>query len=246
MPDIASDYSLRDLARDVQMFHVELKEDQLERLATYARLLGEWNERMNLTAIAVPSDVYVKHFVDSLALCMLPEFAKADNGLLDVGSGAGFPGLVLKIARPGLRVTLCDALEKRVRFLQAVIAELGLVDIMVCHGRAEELAKLRSGHRDAYPFVTARAVAALPVLAEWCLPFVAPGGHFVAMKGPGGHAEALQAESAARALSGRVKGVRGYSLPRDAGERTLVVIAKSAPTPRQFPRRPGAASRTPL
>jgi 16S rRNA (guanine527-N7)-methyltransferase len=246
MPDLAGVYSLEDLERDAQMFHVKLEVGQLERLRKYARLLAEWNERVNLTAITDPSEIYVKHFADSLALCALPGFMEYGRTLLDVGSGAGFPGLVIKIARPEMRVVLCDALAKRIRFLRTAIRELGLEDTQVWHGRAEELAKPGSIHRDAYPIVTARAVAALPVLAEWCLPFVAKGGHFIAMKGPGGHVEAEQASPSIRALSGRTEDVREYRLPRGAGERTLVVIVKEAPTPRSFPRRPGEASRNPV
>lgn len=246
MLDSAAGYSLEDLERDAQMFHVKLSGKQLGLLERYARFLVMWNERVNLTAITGLSEVYVKHFVDSLAVCGVREITEIDGQLLDVGSGAGFPGLVLKIARPEIRVTLCDAMAKRVQFLRAAIAELGLEYIAVLHGRAEELARPGSVHRDAYPVVTARAVAVLPVLAEWCLPFVANEGRFIAMKGPGGHAEVRQAATAIRVLSGRTREVREYSLPRGAGERTLVIIGKEGVTPRRFPRRPGEASRNPM
>lgn len=216
----------------------------MARFDVYAGVLLRWNQRLNLTRITDLRDIYVKHFADSLALLMLSEF-RLDERVLDLGSGAGFPGLALKIARPGLRVTLCDSLAKRVRFLVAAAEEVG-VEVESVHGRAEELARRGAGYRDGFGVATARAVAPLRVLVEWGMPFVRPEGAFVAMKGPGWAEELADAKRAVALLGGEVERVVEYDLPMAAGERVLVVIRKTGRTPRDFPRRAGEASRNPL
>ena len=216
----------------------------MERFEVYARTLVAWNERFNLTRITDLRGIYVKHFADSMALFMLPEVQSGER-LLDMGSGAGFPGLVLKIARPALRVTLCDSLAKRVGFLVEAAAEIG-VEAECVHGRAEDLARRGAGQRDRFPVATARAVAPLRVLVEWCMPFVRPGGVFVAMKGRGGAEELDDARRAIALLGGEVERVADYDLPLGAGGRVLVVIRKVGETPAGFPRRAGEASRSPL
>lgn len=216
----------------------------MERFRVYVRVLSSWNGRFNLTRITDVRGIYVKHFADSLALFRLPE-VRFGLELLDVGSGAGFPGLALKIARPDLRVTLCDSLGKRVGFLVEAAADIG-VETRCVHGRAEDLAREGAGYRDRFPVATARAVAPLRVLVEWCMPFVRPGGVFVAMKGRGCAEELADARRAIGLLGGEMERVVEYELPLEQGERSLVVIRKVFETPRRFPRRPGEAARRPL
>lgn len=231
------------LAREAQNFGVELSDLQLGQLIRYAEMLMDWGRRVNLTSIRDPDEVAVKHFVDSLAVS---RFMEGSAGrLMDVGSGAGFPGLVLKVAFPEWDVSLCDALRKRTDFLKAVASELGLSGVRVAHARAEELGR-HPDFRDAHALVTARAVARLQTLVEWGLPFVAPGGRFVAMKGPSAREEIREADAAIRALRGETEDVLPYALPAGMGARVLVVIRKRAATPSAFPRRSGEAKRTPL
>lgn len=226
------------------LFGLRLTEQQMAQFRMYQRLLISGNERLNLTAIIEPVDIYRKHFLDSASLATV---IGADDTarLLDVGSGAGLPGVALKILFPNLDVTLCDALQKRVHFLQSVIAELDLQGIRAIHGRAEDLSH-DTGHRDRYDWVTARAVAQLATLVEWCLPFVKPGGRFIAMKGPDVSEEVAQASAAMAALRAQCTGVSPYELTGGAGNRSLVVCEKLGATPRRFPRKPGVAKRAPL
>ncbi len=216
----------------------------LARFDAYARVLLEWNRRFNLTRITDLQGVYVKHFADSLALCAVSEVLLGER-LLDVGSGAGFPGLALKIARPRLEVTLCDSLAKRVSFLVQAAAEVGL-EAQCVHGRAEDLARHGAGYRARFGVATARAVAPLRVLVEWGMPFVRREGVFVAMKGRGCAEEVGEARRAVALLGGEVERVVEYDLPLGAGGRALIVIRKVRETPERFPRRAGEASRSPL
>lgn len=225
-------------------FGISLTSEQLAQFRLYYELLLSWNERVNLTTITEERDVYRKHFLDSVSLVRVLR-SEEQMTLLDVGSGAGLPGLALKIVWPDLHVTLCDALQKRIHFLDVVIKELALKGIETVHGRAEELSRIPA-YRDSYRWVTARAVAHLGTLSEWCLPFVKPGGCFVSMKGPSGEEELRGAMVAVKALCGNVSHVYPYTLPGDAGERMLVVIDKLRATPRRFPRKPGEAKRSPL
>lgn len=217
---------------------------QLEQFQSYASILREWNEKMNLTAIVEERSIVVKHFLDCLEFVARIGLASGDT-VLDVGSGAGFPGLVIQIVRPDVHVSVCDSLQKRVRFLEHLSGQLELPRVTCIHGRAEDLARMAL-HRDRYRVVTARAVAKLVVLSEWCLPFVSPGGRFVAMKGPGWESELEEAEVAIGRLRSTCKGTEHYVLPEEAGERALVVIEKLGRTPGGFPRRPGEAVRSPL
>ncbi len=220
-------------------FGVQLSEEMCAKFDRYAQLLVEWNQKMNLTAIVEPDDIVLKHFADSLtALPLLPQ--REGITLVDVGTGAGFPAVALAIARPDLRVTLLDSLNKRLLFLQEVCRELGL-SAQTVHARAEEGGRDPS-LRERFDVATARAVAALPVLSEYCLPFVKTGGVFLAMKGPESDEEYAQAEKAIRVLGGRVKEVRQHTLPvlpKDGVEqleRRIFVIEKSKPTPNAYPR----------
>lgn len=229
---------------------VPIGEESVRRILRHLELVLEWNERVNLTAITNLSDMVVKHAIDSGAVLRAVTFSPSTR-LLDVGSGAGFPGVTLKCLLPELRVTLAESLAKRCRFLEAVGDELfptrdgNAGSFEVVWGRAEDLGQ-DSRYRERFDIVVARAVAELRVLAEYCLPFVSPGGLFVAMKGPDIGNEILQAEGAISRLGGEIAGVDQFQLPFGAGERTLVRITKKGKTPRQYPRKAGTPAKSPL
>lgn len=220
-----------------------LSDTQCAQFARYYELLVDWNTRMNLTAITAPAEAVEKHFLDSLLLLEDVPMAAGER-LIDVGTGAGFPGIPLAIARPALSVTLLDSLRKRVTFLEAVISELGLSNVQAYHERAELFAK-RSEQRDAYDWATARAVARLPLLLEYCLPFVRTGGTFIACKGPDGARELAESAHALEALQGCHVRTCAHTLP-GGDTRDILLIEKVAPTPSRFPRKPGAAEKSPL
>ena len=208
-----------------------LPETAAPAMARYGALLLETNQVMNLTAITDPADVAALHFLDSAALLTLTDFK--EKSVADVGTGAGFPGLPLKIAEPSIRLTLLDAQGKRVRFLETVCAELGLADVECVHGRAEGFAADR---RESFDLVTSRAVAALPVLAELCLPLVKVGGAFLAMKSVDSEAELAEAKRALETLGGRVEALRDYGIPGTDVRHRLVIIKKIRKTPEKYPR----------
>lgn len=209
----------------------------------YYELLVSGNRKANLTRILEPRQVMIKHFVDSLALLSWSDgFA---GPLLDVGSGAGLPGIPLKIARPELEVRLLDSARKRVDFLRAAAGQLGLSGLEVVYGRAEELAR-QEGYRDSFSLVVSRALAPLPVLLELCLPFVRPGGRFVAYKGPDAVQELSAAGPALDALGALAEETFPYSLPGACGERCLLVFVKTAVTSARYPRRAGLPEKRPL
>ena len=214
-----------------------------QRLERYAKLLLEWNERMNLTAITEPVEVAVKHFVDSLSLLWVLD--EGVESVADVGTGAGFPGLVVAIARPDLRVTLIDALGKRLTFLGAVIDALGIGNATLLHARAEEAGR-RADLREGFDVVTARAVAHLATLAEYCLPLARVGGEFVAMKARAVDEEVAIAGPAIATLGGEVTTVLRFALPGGREERVLVRVSKLRPTPEAYPRRAGVPERRPI
>lgn len=224
---------------------ISVSGEALTRLRRYAAMLTEWNEKFNLTAITDPDEVARKHFVDSLSLLRTPECQGEGVSLVDVGSGAGFPGLVLAIARPAWRVVLVDALAKRVEFLRAAAAELGAGNVQAAHARAEDAAR-RPEWRERFDLATARAVAHLPVLAEYCLPLVRVGGSFLAMKGPAIAGEVESAGRALQRLGGRLSGVDSFSLPGTEEGRSIVRVLKVQETPAEYPRRAGTPERRPL
>ena len=216
----------------------------------YADLLAEKNTVMNLTAITDFGDVVHKHFLDSCAPAKLPWFAQKarEMSLIDVGSGAGFPGIPLKILYPELKVTLLDSLQKRVNFLNEVIEALGLGGIEAIHARAEDGAR-REDLRERFDVAVSRAVAALPVLAEYCLPYVRVGGSFLAYKGSGAEEETEAAKGAVNRLGGGKTELTVFTLPGADGEtlgRSLVRTVKTAPTPKKYPRKAGTAAKSPL
>ncbi|QDH21259.1 16S rRNA (guanine(527)-N(7))-methyltransferase RsmG [Saccharibacillus brassicae] len=223
---------------------IELNEQQLKQFETYYELLVEWNEKMNLTGITEREQVYEKHFYDSLTLAFYVNMKKV-NSLADIGSGAGFPGIPLKIAFPHLKLCIIDSLNKRITFLKALSEGLGLQNAEFLHGRAEEWGHKR-GYRDSFDLVTARAVARLAVLNEFCLPFVKPEGIFAAMKGTDPAEEIADAQKSLRELRGEIVGVEAFRLPSDDSDRHIIRVSKFAITPYKYPRTPGLPMKKPL
>lgn len=225
-------------------FGVTLNRRQLEAFALYARELTDWNDRFNLTAITDPTAIETKHFVDSLS-CVLAMRPQPAGRLVDVGAGAGFPGLPLKIAFPHLHVTLIEATGKKAEFCRHVVEALELDAVEVIHGRAEEVGH-DVEHRQTYDWATARAVAHLTVVAEYLMPLLKLGGKAIAQKGETGPVEAHAAEPALRMLGGRMAQVIPIELPRVPETRYLIVMDKIAATPAGYPRRPGVPVKRPL
>ncbi len=223
---------------------IALDSAQINLFMEYLAELMDWNKRINLTAIREEREIVQKHFIDSLT-CLQAAPIPEGSMVIDVGSGAGFPGIPLKIARPDLSVTLLDSLQKRVAFLKHLREKLGLEGIIVVHGRAEDLAHSPL-HRENYDVATARAVARLRVLAEYALPFVRVGGTFIAQKGPEAEAELEEALAALKKLGGEFRQIKRLALPHEAGDRNLVVIEKVSPTPSNLPRKAGTPEKKPL
>jgi 16S rRNA (guanine527-N7)-methyltransferase len=214
------------------------------RFQRYFQLLREWNERVNLTAVVDDEGIAVRHLLDSLMLLPCLGQPGETASLIDVGTGAGLPGLPLKIMRPELRVVLLDALAKRIKFLDAVIEELMLPDITTLHNRAEDAAR-ETTLREHFDIATARAVASLPALCEYCLPFVRTGGVFLAMKGQA-EPECTEARNAIRILGGELADIHEYELPGTDMKRSIIQIRKVKPTPAAYPRRAGKPESQPL
>ena len=234
------------LAEGAARLGICLEGEQVERFRSYYSELAAWNETVNLTGVSVWEEVQTRHYVDSLAVASALPVSVLDgsDGLLDVGSGAGFPGLPLKIAFPRIDLTLLEATAKKTAFLRHVVDKLGLEGVDVVTGRAEEEAR-RPEMRERFGAVVSRAVARLDVLAELCLPFCVVGGVMVAQKGPQVEEELRQARNAIETLGGRTKD-SGMLVTPPVGIGTLVVIEKQRQTPTHYPRRPGIPSKRPL
>ncbi len=244
------------LAAGAQRLGLSLTSEQLQQFLRFRALLLEWNERINLTAITDPQDILLKHFLDSLTcLLAIPQWqARKDGGqererealqLLDVGSGGGFPGIPLALACPTWEVTLLEATGKKVRFLEEAISQLELHHVAALQGRAEEVAH-DARHRSHYDLVTARGLASLPILLEYCLPFCRPGGLVIAQKKGAISAEIESSKRAAAALGGRLHSIQPISLPGLEDQRVLVVFEATQKTPARYPRRAGAPAKHPL
>ena len=222
-------------------YGVLLTNEQMISFTKYFETLIEWNEKVNLTAITDPQDVAVKHMIDSLS-CYDEAIFKNGATIIDVGTGAGFPGLPLKIYRPDLKLTLFDSLNKRILFLQAVVDILGITDIQFIHSRAEDGGKNKL-FRERYDIAVSRAVARLNVLCEWCLPFVAVGGFFIALKGQQYSLEVKEAQGTIQLLGGEITKMKNIKLPGLDDVRAVIYIKKVKKTPLAFPRRPGMAEK---
>lgn len=228
----------------LQEHGITVSEGQLKQFERYYEELVSWNEKMNLTGITERDQVYIKHFYDSISLAFHVPMGEIES-MADIGSGAGFPGIPLKICFPHLQLTIVDSLNKRIQFLQHVVDELGLSQVRLLHGRAEDLGR-QENLRDAFDLVTARAVARMVILNEFCLPFAKPGGLFVAMKGSNPEDEVKEAARSLSELNGKWVSTPAFSLPLENSERHLVLIQKTAPTPKKYPRKAGIPAKTPL
>jgi 16S rRNA (guanine527-N7)-methyltransferase len=233
------------LARSAQqLFGIHLTGRQMVALATLERELLVWNEKYNLTAIRDPEGIRVKHFLDSFS-CVLAWKEQPPRRLIDVGTGAGFPGIPLKILYPSMQLTLVESVGKKTAFCQHVTQTLKLEDVQVVTARAEEVGQL-AAHREAYQWAVARAVANMSVLVEYLLPLVRVGGAIIAQKGQSGPAEAHKAEEAMHLLGGRLRQLIPVTLPGVVEERYLVITDKIAASPPQYPRHAGIPAKKPL
>ena len=221
-----------------------ITEKQVDQFYTYYELLIETNKVMNLTAITEYEEVVDKHFVDSILLGSVKELS-GKKRVIDVGTGAGFPGIPLKIVYPELEITLLDSLNKRVKFLNEVIEELGLTGIQAVHSRAEDLAQ-DAAYRQQYDICVSRAVANLATLSEYCIPFVKQGGYFISYKSTQIEEELKQAKKAVQVLGGTLEQIETVQIPGTTIERQFVMIRKTGTTPKKFPRKAGTASKTPI
>jgi 16S rRNA (guanine527-N7)-methyltransferase len=226
------------------LFNVHLTARQVMSLITYEKELIEWNQKFNLTAIRDVESIRVKHFLDSYS-CVLAWKANPPLRLIDVGTGAGFPGIPLKIIYPTTHVTLVESVGKKAMFCQHIISTLGLEDIEIVQARAEDLGQ-KPEYRESYDWAVARAVASLNILSEYLLPLVKVGGRMLAQKGESGPAEAQSAEKAMKLLGGKLKQLLPVHLPGVADDRYLVLVEKVAATPPKYPRKAGIPMKTPL
>ena len=241
-------YDLTSFEKGLEQLSITLSGEQKQQFLTYYEYLVEKNKVMNLTAITEYEEVITKHFLDSLAVvktsCFKPE-KLAGKRLIDIGTGAGFPGIPLKIAFPELEILLLDSLNKRINFLNEVTEMLGLTNINTVHGRAEDYAK-QKGYRESFDFCVSRAVANLSTLSEYCIPFVKQGGCFISYKSGSVDQELIQAEKAVKILGGQREEVVRFSLADTDMDRSFVVIHKAKPTSKKYPRKAGLPSKEPL
>lgn len=229
---------------ELEKMNIRLTDDQKSQFDLYYELLIEWNRVMNLTGITDYDEVNLKHFTDSLTISRIIDMAQI-NTLIDVGTGAGFPGIPIKIAFPHIKVYLLDSLNKRIKFLNEVINKLGLKNIYAFHGRAEDFAKDRQ-YREKFDVCVSRAVANLSTLSEYCIPFVKTGGYFVSYKGGDSDEEVIRSENAITLLGGEIENTDRFFLPDTDMGRTLIKIRKRKSTPNRYPRKAGIPSKEPL
>ncbi|MDK9859715.1 16S rRNA (guanine(527)-N(7))-methyltransferase RsmG [Staphylococcus equorum] len=231
------------LTKQLSTQGIELSEEQQRQFQTYYQMLVEWNEKINLTSITEEHEVYLKHFYDSIAPSFYTDLTK-ELTICDIGAGAGFPSIPLKIIYPNLKVTIVDSLNKRIKFLNQLAEALDLENVNFVHDRAETFGK--GDYRESYDIVTARAVARLSVLSELCLPLVKKGGQFIALKSSKGEEELEEARFGLGILGGKVRETISYELPEEAGERQMILIDKRSQTPKKYPRKPGTPNKSPL
>lgn len=237
-------YDTTQFNKDLTDFNIRLTEKQVEQFLVYYEMLTEWNKVVNLTAITEYEDVMKKHFIDSVSLVKACDLT-GNLSVIDIGTGAGFPGLALKIAFPELKIVLLDSLNKRIRFLTEVMKELGLQDIEAVHGRAEDYAK-QEKYREGFDLCVSRAVANLSTLSEYCLPFVKVGGFFISYKSEKILEELQSAEHAISLLGGKVEKQVEFTLPASDIYRNLLVVKKLKNTPSGYPRKAGLPGKEPL
>lgn len=233
------------LREELKWIDIELSEQQIDQFYQYYELLIQWNSMINLTAITEMKEVITKHFVDSLSIVKVKEdLNQKGYHLIDVGTGAGFPGIPLKIVYPDLKVTLLDSLNKRVKFLEDVINKLNLYDIQAIHGRAEDIGK-NNVSRETFDICVSRAVANLSTLSEYCIPFVKVGGCFISYKSGKLEEELIHGKGAIKKLGGMIEKIVTFQLP-NSDERSLVMVKKETVTKKKYPRKAGMPSKEPL
>lgn len=221
-----------------------LDEDKIGLLLRHKEMMLEWNKVMNLTAIEDEKDIIIRHFLDSLSVIPVIDRINPES-LIDIGTGAGFPGIPLKIARQGIKVTLLDSLNKRINFLNELLGELKIDRVRTIHMRAEE-AGAEADFREKYDVAVSRAVAQMPVLAEYCLPFVRNGGYFIAFKGEDAGEEVKTAQKAIDILGGEIEEIKSIKLPFSDMVHSIIIIKKVRHTPGNYPRKPGKPSKNPI
>ena len=232
------------LKAGIESFNLEATDEKLEKLKKYREILVEWNKVMNLTGIEEEREVFVKHFLDSIS-AVTNGYINDNTSLIDVGTGAGFPGMPLKICLDNLKLTLLDSLNKRINFLQEVANELDLEDIDFVHGRAEDFGK-KEEYREKFDVATARAVAGLPILMEFCVPFVKVGGYFICLKGPNANLELEESKVAMEVLGIEFVEKIDIKLPDLELNHNILVFKKNKSTPSKYPRKSGKPSKNPI
>lgn len=237
-------YDIRSFKKGLEALEIELSDGQIRQFLRYYELLTEWNKVMNLTAITEYEEVVLRHFLDSLASVKVWDFKNTDT-VIDVGCGAGFPGIPLKIAFPNIRLVLLDSLNKRIKFLNQVVDELGLSQVKTIHGRAEDFARQKE-YREQFDLCVSRAVANLSTLSEYCLPYVKVNGSFVAYKSGKIEEEVSAAEKAVKLLGGSLSKLVKFRLPDTDLERSFVMVKKEKQTSQRFPRKAGMPGKEPL
>lgn len=230
--------------QQLTLLGIQLTEKQKQQFYRYYELLVEWNKVMNLTGITEYTEVNEKHFVDSLSVTKVIGLEKVKS-MIDIGTGAGFPGIPLKIVYPHLQVVLLDSLKKRIHFLDTVIAELGIENIQTLHGRAEDYAK-KAEYREKFDLCVSRAVANLSTLSEYCIPYIKKGGCFISYKSGEIDEEVKQSEKAVKILGGTIEDVLKFQLPETEISRSFVKIRKTESTKKKYPRKAGLPSKEPL
>lgn len=231
-----------DFVQRLKDFNIKINDEQIKKFMNYMNLLLEWNEKINLTAITQPEEVKLKHFVDSLTVL---KYINDDDKVIDIGTGAGFPGIPLKIMKENTKITLLDSLNKRINFLNIVIETLNLRNIQAIHGRAEEIARNKL-YREKYDVAVSRAVANLSTLTEYMLPFVKVGGKCICMKGANVNEELERAQNAIKELGGEIERVDNFYLSDNDNERNIIIIRKVKETSSKYPRKAGMPSKEPL
>ncbi|MEY8531154.1 16S rRNA (guanine(527)-N(7))-methyltransferase RsmG [Lactobacillus taiwanensis] len=233
-------------AKELAKYGFELSDNQKGQFATYYNKLIEFNKKVNLTRITDEDEVYLKHFFDSITpLLEFPDLFKGEKTLCDVGAGAGFPSLPIKILCPNLRITIVDSLGKRLKFLDELVNDLDLDEVTLVHSRAEDAGQNKN-LREKFDLVTGRAVARMSVLSEYCLPLTKVNGDLVALKGPKAQDELAEAKHAIEVLGGEVEDVKELTLPDTDDERTLIIVKKVKTTPKKYPRQAGTPNKKPL
>ena len=231
-----------EFVKQAERMNIEINDSKIKKFYEYMNLLIEWNDKINLTAITEPKEIIVKHFIDSI---LAAKYIKDNSSIIDVGTGAGFPGIPLKICNDSYKITLLDSLNKRTIFLQEVVNKLGLDNVEVIHGRAEDYAQDKK-YREMYDCAISRAVAPLNILLEYLVPYTRVDGSIIAMKGSNAEQELIEAKNAINKLGAEVREKGGIQLPDDSGERFILVFGKKEHTNKIYPRKAGTPKKNPL